>query len=243
MAGHSHSKNIKIRKAAVDGKRSRLFSKLARLVITAARDGADVRFNPKLAFAVAKAKAVSLPRDTIEKAIKKGAGETDGVVFEQLVYEGYAPGGVAVMADILTDNRNRTAGEIRKIFDICGGKLGTPNCVAFGFTRRGQFILEAPAKDEDALMEFAMEAGADDLRRTGDCFEILCDPSAFMAVQEALSAKGLQPLEANVVQLAENTVKVHGDDAAAVAKLIDRLDEHDDVQNVFTNADLPEDVE
>ena len=242
MAGHSHSKNIKLRKAAVDSKRSRLFSKLARLVITAAREGGDVRFNPKLAFAVAKAKAVSLPRDTIEKAIKKGSGENDGVVFEHLAYEGYAPGGVAVMVDILTDNRNRTAGEIRKIFDICGGKLGTPNCVAFHFQRRGQFLLEAEGKSEDALMEAAMDAGADDFRRSGDCFEILCDPAAFMQVQEALAAKGLQPLEANVAQLPDNVVKVEGDVAAQVAKLLEKLDEHDDVQNVFSNAELPEDA-
>ncbi|HVJ81756.1 MAG TPA: YebC/PmpR family DNA-binding transcriptional regulator [Planctomycetia bacterium] len=240
MAGHSHAKNIKIRKAAVDSKRSKLFSKLARLVITAARDGADPRMNAKLAFAISKAKAVSLPKETIEKAIKKGSGEAGGDGFESVQYEGYGPGGVAVICDILTDNRNRTAGEIRKIFDVNGGKLGTTNCVGYMFQRKGRFLVEGAGKDEDAMMELAMEAGAEDLVAGTDCFEIICDPAAFAGVGAALAEKGIQPAEADIVQIAETDVAVQGEDAARVAKLLDALDDHDDVQNVFSNADLPE---
>jgi YebC/PmpR family DNA-binding regulatory protein len=243
MAGHSHSKNIKMRKAAVDAKRSKLFSKLSRLIIMAARDGGgDPRMNAKLAFAVGKAKAASLPRDTIEKAIKKGTGELGAERFEQIAYEGYGPAGVAVICDILTDNRNRTAGEIRKIFDLSGGKLGTSNCVAYMFQRKGQFLIEAAGRSEDELMELAMEAGAEDIKRDGDYFEILCDPSAFNAVQASLAEKGIEPAEADLVQVADNLVKVDPEPAKKVAKLLDALDDHDDVQNVFSNADLPDEA-
>jgi YebC/PmpR family DNA-binding regulatory protein len=240
MAGHSHSKNIKLRKAAVDSKRSKLFSKLARLVITAARGGPDPKLNSKLAFAISKAKSYSLPRDTIEKAIKKGSGETGGDDFEQVVYEGYGPGGVAVICDILTDNRNRTAGEVRKIFDVRGGKLGTTNCVAYMFQRKGQFIIDAAGRTEDEIMELAMDAGADDVQTEEDAFVILCDPSAFNAVQAKLAEKNITPLEADVVQVADTLQAVDDETGKRVAKLIDALDDHDDVQAVFSNADLPD---
>jgi YebC/PmpR family DNA-binding regulatory protein len=240
MAGHSHAKNVKLRKAAVDAKRSKLFSKLARLVITAARGGGDPERNSKLAFAISKAKSYSLPRDTIEKAIKKGSGETGGEQFENIVYEGYGPGGVAVICDILTDNRNRTAGEIRKIFDVRGGKLGTTNCVAYMFQRKGQFILDAAGRTEDEVMELAMDAGADDVKQEEDSFVILCDPSAFNAVQAKLAEKNVTPLEADLVQVADTLVKVDDETARRVVKLVDDLDDHDDVQSVFSNADLPD---
>jgi YebC/PmpR family DNA-binding regulatory protein len=240
MAGHSHAKNVRLRKASVDAKRSKLFSKLARLVITAARSGGDPKQNSKLAFAIAKAKSYSLPRDTIEKAIKKGSGETGGDQFEQIAYEGYGPGGVAVICDILTDNRNRTAGEIRKIFDVRGGKLGTTNCVAYMFQRKGQFIIDAAGRTEDEVMELAMEAGADDVKNEEDAFVILCDPAQFTAVQAALAEKNVTPLEADVVQVANDLVKVDDETAKRVAKLLDSLDDHDDVQAVFSNADLPD---
>jgi YebC/PmpR family DNA-binding regulatory protein len=240
MAGHSHAKNVRLRKAAVDAKRSKLFSKLARLVITAARGGGDPRQNSKLAFAISKAKSYSLPRDTIEKAIKKGSGEAGGDDFENVVYEGYCPGGVAVICDILTDNRNRTAGEIRKIFDIRGGKLGTTNCVAYMFQRKGQFIIDAAGRTEDEMMELAMEAGADDVKNEEDAFIILCDPSSFAAVQAKLTVKNVTPLEADIVQVADTLVTVDDETAKRVAKLLDDLDDHDDVQAVFSNADLPD---
>ncbi|MFO0944387.1 MAG: YebC/PmpR family DNA-binding transcriptional regulator [Planctomycetota bacterium] len=240
MAGHSHAKNVKLRKGAVDAKRSKLFSKMSRLIIMAARFGGDPKLNAKLAFAISKAKAVSLPKDTIEKAIKKGTGETDSERLEEIVYEGYGPAGVAVICEILTDNRNRTAGEVRKIFELSGGKLGTSNCVAWMFARKGRFLVDAEGKTEDDLMEIVLEAGADDIRRSGDYFEILCDPANFTEVSEALGQKGIEPAEADMIQVAENTVAVDEENAKRVVKLLDSLDDHDDVQNVFTNADLPD---
>lgn len=240
MAGHSHAKNVRLRKGAVDAKKSKVFSKMSRLIIMAARHGGDPKLNYKLAFAISKAKAVSLPKDTIEKAIKKGTGELEAERFEEVVYEGYGPGGVAVICEILTDNRNRTAGEVRKMFEMAGGKLGTSNCVAWMFNRRGRFLVEAEGRREDDLMEIALEAGADDLKRSGDYFEILCDPATFEQVSEALGQKGIEPVEADVVRVADNMVAVDEDTARSVVKLLDTLDDHDDVQNVFSNADIPD---
>lgn len=240
MAGHSHSKNVALRKKSVDSKRSKLFSKMARLIIIAAKGGGDPKLNAKLAFAVGKAKAVSLPRDTIEKAIKKGTGELQGETYEELAYEGYGPGGVAVICEVLTDNRNRTAGEIRKIFDMAGGKLGTTNCVSYMFKRKGQFLIEAKNYSEDGLMELILEAGADDLQRDGDFYEILCDPTVFVQVSEALEAKGIQPAEANIAQVPDTYVDVDDDSGKKIARLLETLDDHDDVQNVFSNAELPD---
>jgi YebC/PmpR family DNA-binding regulatory protein len=243
VAGHSHAKNIKIRKAAVDSKRSRIFTKLSRLITIAAREGGgDPKLNAKLAFAVGKAKEVSLPKDTIERAIKKGTGEEQGEAFEEVVYEGYGPGGVAIMCDILTDNRNRTAGEVRKIFDVYGGNLGSTNCVAYLFQRKGQILIESAGKNEDEIMELALEAGADDMKADGDYFVILTDPGQFNSVVASLSAKGVQPAEADIVRLAETQVSLEGDVAKRVAKLLDALDDNDDVQNVFSNASLPEEA-
>lgn len=238
MAGHSHAKNVALRKKSVDAKRSKLFSKMARLIIIAARGGGDPKLNSKLAFAISKAKAVSLPRDTIEKAIKKGTGELQAEVYEELAYEGYGPGGVAVICEVLTDNRNRTAGEIRKIFDMSGGKLGTTNCVSYMFKRKGQFLIESRNLTEDGLMELVLEAGADDLMPDGDYFEVLCDPAAFQQVSEALEAKGIQPAEANIAQVPDNYVGVDEETGKKIARLLEALDDHDDVQNVFSNADL-----
>lgn len=240
MAGHSHAKNVALRKKSVDSKRSKLFSKMARLIIIAARGGGDPKLNSKLAFAISKAKAVSLPRDTIEKAIKKGTGELQAETYEELAYEGYGPGGVAVICEVLTDNRNRTAGEIRKIFDMSGGKLGTTNCVSYMFKRKGQFLIENKNLTEDGLMELVLEAGADDLTPDGDYFEVLCDPAAFPQVSEALEAKGIQPAEANIAQVPDTYVDVDEETGKKIAKLLEALDDHDDVQNVFSNADLAE---
>ncbi|MBX9653218.1 YebC/PmpR family DNA-binding transcriptional regulator [bacterium] len=243
MAGHSHAKNVKIRKAAVDAKRSRIFTKLSRLISIAARQGGgDPKLNAKLAFAIAKAKEVSLPKDTIEKAIKKGTGEDQSESLEEIVYEGYGPNGVAIICEILTDNRNRTAGDIRKIFDVYGGNLGSTNCVAYLFQRKGQFIIEAEGQDEDTVMELALEAGADDFKRDGDYFIILCDPSNFDQVAAALAAKNIAPTQSDVARVAETQVALEGDVAKRVAKLLDALDDNDDVQNVYSNASLPEDA-
>lgn len=243
MAGHSHSKNVKLRKGSVDAKRSKLFSKMARLIIMAARGGSsDPKLNAKLAFAVGKAKAVSLPKDTIEKAIKKGSGELDTEKYEELLYEGYGPNGVAVICEILTDNRNRTAGEVRKLFDNSGGKLGTPNSVAYMFQRKGQIWIDAKGHSEDSLMEIVLEAGADDLKKHDEEFEVLCDPSKFDAVCAVLAEKSIEASEKDIVQLAANLVPCDSETAKKVIRLIDALDDNDDVQNVYTNADIPDEA-
>lgn len=243
MAGHSHAKNVRLRKAAVDSKRSKLFSKMSRLIISAARaGGGDPNGNAKLAFAISKAKAVSLPKDTIEKAIKKGTGELEGDNFDELLYEGYGPGGTALLIEILSDNRNRTASEIRKIMDTRGGKLGTSNCVAFMFQRKGLFLVDSEGRDEMTLMELLMDHGVEDIRRKGDYFEILCDPADFNTVNQVLIDSGIQPEEADQAQVAETLVAVDVETGKKVAKLIDALEDNDDVQNVYTNADIPDEA-
>ena len=241
MAGHSHSKNVKIRKDAVAKKRSKLFGKMSRLIIMAARaGGGDPKMNAKLAFAIGKAKAVSLPKDNIEKAIKKGTGELEAERYEELVYEGYGPAGAAILCEVLTDNRNRTAGEIRKTFDLAGGNLGAANSVAWMFKRKGQFLVNAEGRDEMALMEIVLEAGGDDLKRSGDYFEILCEPGAFEAVSDALTEHEIESEEADVVQVPDSLVPCDEQAARKVVKLLDALDDNEDIQNVYTNADLPE---
>ena len=192
MSGHSHWATIKHKKGAIDAKRGKLWSKLSRAIIIAASNGGgDPNMNLKLRYAIDKARAVSMPKDNIERAIKRGTGETEGHHLEEITYEGYGPGGVAVLVDMLTDNRNRTAGEIRKIFERGGGKMGSAGYVAFLFERKGMFFVEAEGKDEDTLMGIALEAGADDLKRAGGKFEITCDPAQFNQVQEALQKNSL----------------------------------------------------
>src|SRR5215472_889610 len=177
MSGHSHWATIKHKKGAIDAKRGKLFSKLSRAIIIAARHGGgDPEMNLKLRYAIDKARSVSMPKDNIERAIKRGTGEVEGVTFEEVVYEGYGPGGVAILVEVLTDNRNRTASEIRKIFERSGGKMGSAGCVGYLFERKGLFSVDASTIDEDALMELALDAGADDMKRAGSTFDITCDP-------------------------------------------------------------------
>src|SRR5213080_2619936 len=187
MSGHSHWATIKHKKGAVDARRGKLWSKLSRAIIIAARHGGgDPNMNLKLRYAIDKAREVSMPKDNIERAIKRGTGDVEGAVFEELTYEGIGPGGVAVLVDVLTDNRNRTNGEVRKIFERSGGKMGSAGSVGYLFERKGTFSIDASAVDEDTLMGIALDAGADDLKRSGSSFDITCDPSAFAQVQEAL---------------------------------------------------------
>jgi YebC/PmpR family DNA-binding regulatory protein len=237
MAGHSAWKNIKHRKAAVDAKRGRIWSKLSRAIIVAARSGgSDTKFNAVLRLAVLDAKAANMPRDTIEKAIKKGAGETDGERFESVRYEGYGPGGVAVIVEALTTNVNRTAPEIRAIFDKNDGKLGVPGSVAFGFQQKGVLLVSAEAVTEDRLMEIAIEAGADDVAAMDDGFQVLTEPAQFGAVREALEAKGIATESAEVAFLPVSPVEVDEAVRARVDRLVDSLEEHEDVQKVHTSA-------
>src|SRR5262245_53082938 len=192
MSGHSHWATIKHKKGAIDAKRGKLFSKLSRAIIIAARHGGgDPETNLKLRYAIDKAREVSMPKDNIERAIKRGTGEVEGQVFEEITYEGYGPGSVAVLVDVVTDNRNRTSGEIRKIFDRCGGKMGSAGNVAFLFHRKGIFSINAKDTDEDTLMSLVLDAGAEDLKSTASTFEITCEPAVFNKVRDALQKAGL----------------------------------------------------
>jgi YebC/PmpR family DNA-binding regulatory protein len=239
MAGHSHSANIAVRKGKQDAARAKLFSKLSRYIIIAARaGGGDPETNLKLRYAIDKARAVSMPRDNIERAIKRGTGELEGAQMEELVYEGFGPGGTAVIVDVLTDNRNRTNGEVRKIFERGGGNMGGPGSVAYMFDRKGVFVIPASATSEDALMNVILEAGAEDMKRDGDNFEVLSDVIAFAAVQVALEKAGIKPETAEIQQVPKAMVEVDVETGKKVVKLLELLDEHDDVQNVYCNANL-----
>jgi YebC/PmpR family DNA-binding regulatory protein len=243
MAGHSHAANIMYRKAAVDSKRSKLWGKLSRAIIVAARlGGGDPAANSRLRTAIIDAKAVSMPKDNIERAIKKGTGELDGGNVEETLYEGYGPGGVAIICEIMTDNRNRTAPEIRKLFEMHGGKLGGTNCVGWMFERKGLIVVSAKNADEDKLMEIALEAGADDVHRAGDDFEITCPPDALSGLSEALEAAGIAIESKQLARLANTTVDLDLEAARSVMKLVTSLDDHDDVQSVSANYNISEET-
>lgn len=243
MAGHSHAANIMYRKAAVDSKRSKLWGKLSRAIIVAARlGGGDPAANSRLRTAIIDAKAVSMPKDNIERAIKKGTGELDGGNVEETLYEGYGPGGVAIICEIMTDNRNRTAPEIRKLFEMHGGKLGGTNCVGWMFERKGLIVVSAKKTSEDKLMEVALEAGADDVRRAGDDFEVTCPPESLSALGEALEAAGIAIESKQLARLANTTVDLDLEAARSVMKLVTALDDHDDVQSVSANYNISEET-
>lgn len=243
MAGHSHWAGIKHKKAAIDAKRGKVWSKLSRAIIVAAKmGGGDPDTNLRLRYAINDAKAVSMPKDNIERAIKKGSGDLDGQNFEEVLYEGMGPSGVAVMCEILTDNRNRTAPEIRKIFEVCGGKLGATGCAAWMFDRKGLCVIQADQTNEDALMELALEAGADDVRHEGETFEVTCEVEAFNDVCQALEQAGLQADSQQITYLPKDTVDLNESDARKVMKLMEMLDDHDDVQNVSANFNIDDQV-
>ena len=243
MAGHSHWAGIKHKKALVDSKRGKLWSKISKQLIVAAKlGGGDPAMNVRLRTAIADAKAVSMPKDNIERAIKKGTGELDGGNVEEILYEGYGPAGVAVMCDIMTDNRNRTAPEIRKLFEIHGGKLGATNCVGWMFDRKGLFVFDASSIDEEKLMEIALEAGVDDIRHEGDKFELICDPEVYSQVDEVLLNAEVMPEAKEITRIPQNTVSLEVDDARKLLKLVEALDDHDDVQNVSANFDISDEV-
>ncbi len=232
MAGHSHWANISRKKALIDNKRGKVWSKLAKAIIVAAKmGGGDPDANLRLRYAIDAARAVSMPNDNIARAIKTGTGESQSGAIEETIYEGYGPGGVAVMCEILTDNRNRTAPEIRKIFELNDGKLGATNCVAWMFERKGVFIVGGDKTDEDKLMEIALEAGADDVKRDGDKFEVTCDANLFAKVADALQKAGVPPESSQLARIPTNTVNVDDPDTARkVLNLVEQLDNHDDVQ-------------
>lgn len=243
MAGHSHWANIAQKKSVVDAKRGKLWSKLSKAIILAAKmGGGDPSANLRLRYAINDAKAVSMPKDNIERAIKKGTGELEGGNLDEILYEGYGPGGVAVLCEILTDNRNRTAPEVRKIFEIAGGKLGATGCVAWMFDRKGLVIMGKSQIDEESLMELALEAGADDVQTYDDTYEVISEPDAFGAVCEALDAKGLATDSREITRIPKDTVDLDVETARAVLKMMNALDDHDDVQSVSANFNIPDEA-
>jgi YebC/PmpR family DNA-binding regulatory protein len=244
MSGHSHWAGIKHKKAANDAKRGKVWSKLARVIIVAARSGGgDPAQNLSLRYAIDKAKGANMPKDTIEKAIKKGCGETGGANYEEVLYEGYGPSGVAVMVQALTDNRNRTGPELKKIFERSGGSLGTSGCVNWMFEKKGLITVRTTTAQEDELMELALGAGADDMQAAGDVFEITCDPLAYDELKQALDEKEIPTEVAEIAMVPQNTVAVSNvDTARRIINLMDAFDDHEDVQNAFANFDIPDDI-
>lgn len=243
MAGHSKWANIQHRKNAQDAKRGKLFTKLIREITVSARlGGGDIMSNPRLRAAVDKALGANMTKDTVERAIKRGAGGLEGANVQEVRYEGYGPGGAAVMVDCMTDNRNRTVAEVRHAFTRCGGGLGTENSVAYLFTLQG--VLSFPAgSDENAVMEAALEAGVEDVIVNDDgSIDVLAAPESFQSVKEALTAAKLAPEYAEVTERAANSITLVDDDAVTMMKLLETLEDLDDVQNVYTNADIPEEI-
>ena len=243
MSGHSHWAGIKNKKALIDHRRGKVWSKRSKAIIVAAKmGGGDPGTNLRLRYAIDDAKKVSMPKDNITRAIKKGTGELAGGNLEEISYEGYGVGGVAVMCDILTDNRNRTAPEVRKIFEKAGGKLGASGCVAWMFETKGLFLVSAAAVDEDQLMEIALEAGADDIEASGENFAITCDPSVYSQVGAALKAANIEPDVSELSRVPSTTVDLDAANVRQVLRMMEQLDDHDDVQSVSANFNIPDDV-
>ena len=243
MSGHSKWATIKRKKGAADEKKGAIYTKLAKYIQIAAKDGADPDNNSKLKEAIQRAKAQNMPNDSIERAIKKGSGETGGANWEDVIYEGYGIGGIAVIVEALTDNKNRTAGDVRHYFDKFGGNLGQNGCVSYMFDKKGVIVIDAEETDysEDEIMEMALDAGADDMVTNEGTYEITTDPASFTEVTEALQAKGLEFLNAEVAMVPQNYTKLEDPDAIVkFNKMLDMFEENDDVQAVWHNADIDE---
>jgi YebC/PmpR family DNA-binding regulatory protein len=244
MSGHSKWSTIKHKKGAADAKRGKIFTRIIKEMTVAARlGGGDPASNPRLRAAVAEAKAANMPKDNVERAIKRGTGELEGATYEEITYEGYGPGGVALMVETMTDNSNRTTPEIRHIFEKSGGNFGTPGSVRFQFERKGYFSIEKKAVSEDKLMEVALEAGADDLRtEDSDAFEVYTSPENFEQVRQALEKNNIPTIEAKLGQIPANYVKLDENKAKQMIRMMEMLDDHDDVQNVWSNFDVPDEL-
>jgi len=245
MAGHSKWSNIKRRKSQVDAQRGRIFTKLGKQLITAAREGGgDPEMNFRLRLVIEKAKAANMPNDNIERAIARGTGDVEGVDYEEIVYEGYGPGGVAIMLEILTDNRNRSASEIRYLFSRHGGNLGTSGCVAWMFAKKGLLTVKREGQDidEDELFLLALEAGAEDIKEDDGQYEITTLPEKYVAVKEALTEYGILLETAEITMIPTSTVEVKDEEAKKLLKLLEALEEHDDVQEVYANFDMPDEI-
>jgi YebC/PmpR family DNA-binding regulatory protein len=239
MSGHSKWHTIKHKKGALDAKRGKIFEKAAKEITIAARiGGGDPDGNPRLRKAIADARSQSMPNEKIDNAIKRGTGEIEGVSYDEITYEGYGPGGVAVYLECQTDNKNRTVAEIRHLFSKFGGNLGESGCVSWMFAKKGYIIVDKEARSQDEMEELAIEVGAEDISDDGDSWEIFTAPEDFDAVKEAIVAAGIEPQSAQISWVPSNYVTLAGSDAQKMIKLMDQLDDHDDVQNVSTNADI-----
>jgi YebC/PmpR family DNA-binding regulatory protein len=238
MSGHNKWSTIKHKKGAADAKRGKVFTKLIKEITVAARmGGADPLGNPRLRTAIDKAKGENMPKDNIDRAIKKGTGDMDGVTYEETTYEGYGPGGVAVLVEVMTDNRNRTVSDVRSIFAKCNGNMGEAGCVSWLFSKKG-LIVFSRENDFDKLFEAALEAGADDVSDEEDQIEVLTDPAGFIEVREALESAGFKYESAEVTMIPQTMVKLEGKQAESMLKLMERLEDNDDVQNVYANFDI-----
>jgi YebC/PmpR family DNA-binding regulatory protein len=242
MAGHSHWAKIKRAKGANDVQRGKIWSKIARKIIIAAKSGGDPRDNLSLRYVIDEAKGANMPRHTIENAIKKGTGELGGENYENAVYEGYAPGGIALLIEALTNNRSRTAPDLRAILEKAGGNLATSGSVAFQFTKQGIITIKADGADEDKLIELSLEAGADDVKNQGEVFEVLTSPIAYLKVKEAIEAAGIPIEGAEITHLPNNTIPLDAESAQKLLRLVDTLEDNDDVQSVSHNAEIPDSV-
>ena len=243
MSGHSKWSTIKHKKAASDAKRGKIFTKLIKEITVAARmGGGDLNSNPRLRSAIQAAKSENMPKDNIDRAVKKGTGELEGVSYEESIYEGYGPGGAAVLIDSLTDNKNRAVSEIRFIFNKNGGSMGENGCVAWMFDKKGYIVVERSEADEDTLMEVALEAGAEDVREDASPFEVITAPEDFEDVMAAIEKAGIATIEGEVTMLPQSTTNLAGKEAEQMIRLMDMLEDCDDVQQVYTNADIPDDL-
>ncbi len=240
MSGHSKWATTKRHKAAVDAKRGKIFSAISKDLTLAAKDGGgDPTTNARLRMLIQKAKAANMPADNVDRAIKKGTGEIPGVIYEQLLYEGYGPGGIGIIVEVTTDNKNRAASDVRSTFTKNGGNLATPGALQFNFTKQGQFVISADKTSEDALMDVVLDAGAEDILNNGDHFEILCPISSFMAVGEALEKAGIEPDEAELAWIPNSETDITDPEIAKkIIKLTDALEALDDVQNVYSNENI-----
>ena len=243
MSGHNKWSTIKHKKGAADAKRGKLFSRLIKEITVAARDGGgDPEGNPRLRSAILTAKAANMPKDNIDRAIKKGTGEIEGVSYEEYSYEGYTPGGAAVLVEVLTDNKNRAASEVRHVFSKYGGSLGSPGSVAWMFSQKGVLSFDASAVEEDVIMEIALETGAEDVEVDSEEITVYTEPSDFETVKAAFDEKGIEYLEAEVSKVPQNSVELDAKSAPSTVKLMDALDDLDDVQKVWSNFDIPDEV-
>ena len=244
MSGHSKWANIKRRKGAVDAQKGKVFFKLIKEITVAARlGGADPAGNPRLRSAIAAGRALNMPKDNVERAIKKGAGGTEGANYDEILYEGYGPGGVAVLVETMTDNRNRTVGEVRHFFAKAGGNMGESGCVSWMFDKKGQILIDKSAIEEEKLMEMALEAGAEDVKDDDNVFQVLTSPEGFEEVRSVLEGAGLAFIEAGISMIPQNVVEVANEKTAKqLMKLLDNLEDNDDVQHVHANYDIPDEI-